>query len=112
MDDGQSQISQMLQGADGSGRMPLQGPPQANQPTGMPGPFDPAKRVNQVMVKGLKKLSQIYHQLGDPQLGNKVDKMAVDLEKDQIGRDAHLKKQISTFQQNPGGPTPGQSSVM
>lgn len=84
-----SPISQMLtgggsQGAPGQNQM--QQGPSAQQPSGMPGPVDPAKPIFQTMVMGLKKLASLVTRLGDARTGNKIDQMAVDLDRELIQR--------------------------
>lgn len=97
---GVSPIAQLLTGgaSDGSGRTPLQGPPQGNQPSGLPRPHDPAEKPLKALVGALKTLGSQISKLDDPVFGNKLNKMAVEVEKEAILRSKKLEQRVQAFQ--------------
>ncbi len=116
MPDMPSPLSQLLQGgASGGapgGRMPMQGGPQAQQPTGLPGPYDPMSKNVQKVVRALKALAQMYGQLGAAKEANDVDQMAVDLDRLQLSRDAANAKKQKDYQSGASMPSDNPPMMM
>lgn len=96
--DNPSPLSQILAGGSADGQQnPMQGGPTAQQPGGFPAPNDPLQPIVATLAVALKKAAGMATRSGDAKFGNRLDQMAVDLNKELLQRKTALDKQTEKF---------------
>lgn len=99
-------LEAMISGiGQGSAQNPMSAPPSANQPGGLPQPFDPLASKFDLMAKGLKALGEAVKALGDDKTGVELEKMGVEIQHKLVQRtNAFVKAQEAKSKLTGGQP--------